>query len=265
MKRLAAPRVAPDTKHPIVLSALLSLLVTLLTLQAHRKIFAAPNAVSSDAAVLSSSDASVFNSSHTDPDYTSPECRGRERVLALIRSALPRELNSTTASDKEVGAATSINCSIIPPWSETSALYGDRPVVIGMDTCAAYRKTLAEKNATPMIRWAGLFNSGTNALKRALSDNLKGSPVRRLNSRLMDKHIQLHYWYNHTRFNPEQQKYYLSVVIVRDPYRWSNRCVLRHHHNHTLVDNMAALLGDTIRWFLARKGSLSHSLTRRYS
>ena len=141
------------------------------------------------------------------------ECQGKERFLVLMYSAIP--------SDEETSInQTAEKCSAFPVWSETAELYGDRPIVIGMETCEAYRNVL--KGRRPLIRWAGLQNSGTNALKRTLTKNLPGVSVKRLNSQYMDKHVPLKYWYNNTRFNDENQRYYLSVIIVRDPYRWAN-------------------------------------------
>lgn len=140
------------------------------------------------------------------------ECQGKERFLALMYSAMP---------DDEVSInQTAEKCSAFPRWSETARLYGDRPIVTGMETCEVYRKILQGRR--PLIRWAGLQNSGTNALKRALTRNLPGVSVKRLNSQYMDKHIALKFWQNNTRFNEQNQLYYLSVIIVRDPYRWAN-------------------------------------------
>lgn len=140
------------------------------------------------------------------------ECQGKERFLALMYSAIP---------DEEISInQTAEKCSTFPIWSETVELYGDRPIVIGMETCHAYRNVL--KGRRPLIRWAGLQNSGTNALKRALTKNLPDVSVKRLNSQYMDKHVPLKFWYNNTRFNGKNQRYYLSVIIVRDPFRWAN-------------------------------------------
>lgn len=95
-------------------------------------------------------------------DLDIPECRGKERVAAVLLQANV-SVNSSA-------------CKRLPSWQNISELYGEDPVVIGLETCQAYRELLSpsQNNGTavkPMPRVAGLYNSGTNALAQLFETN----------------------------------------------------------------------------------------------
>lgn len=152
------------------------------------------------------------------PNGTPSACVGKEKFLEIVRA-----LNDTTINE-------ALQCRAAPLWSETTSLYGETPVVIGLETCEAYRKLLNGSQSLPKV--AGLYNSGTNALSRLLELNLvhpdthnsTGSSLEETPYSTVpwDKHRLAKY---RDSFTLEQEKHVpkdlvLPLVIVRDPYRW---------------------------------------------
>jgi hypothetical protein len=58
----------------------------------------------------------------------------------------------------------------LPLWSEVSELYGEEPVILGMDRCEAFRQ--AHPSEHRFVGVSGQHNSGTNALTRYMQQNL---------------------------------------------------------------------------------------------
>merc|ERR1740136_480633 len=58
--------------------------------------------------------------------------------------------------------------SIIPTWSEVTSLYGSKPKIIGLETCATFRNSVT---VSAMIGPSGIFNTGTNLLSSLLSNH----------------------------------------------------------------------------------------------
>ena len=96
-------------------------------------------------------------------DQSKPEldpCHGKEKIQAILRAA------NLDAS----------NCTLLPKWSDVCVLYGDEPVILGLETCAAYRdklKSAQQQFPESLERIAGIYNSGTNAVAHFLNLNLK--------------------------------------------------------------------------------------------
>jgi hypothetical protein len=119
----------------------------------------------------------------TEENY---QCQGKEKFLEMI----------LLASDRKVEISRAL-CRGLPTMSDVRAMWGATkkkkqgggggnfgPVVHGLNTCEAYRRMLEpsslpgnDGNGTqrlaPRPRVAGLYNTGTNALNRALNNNLK--------------------------------------------------------------------------------------------
>jgi hypothetical protein len=131
-------------------------------------------------------------------------------------------------------------CQQLPQWKQVVQLYGDRPVILGLETCVRYRETLEHErqspnNATLMRRSTpaaprvtGLYNSGTNALMVALADNfvnLDADIVTTTPDGVGSWEVP---WGKHvpptkgrSRFSsPTELDAVLPIVIVRDPFRW---------------------------------------------
>ena len=85
-----------------------------------------------------------------------PECQGKERLLAILHSAGKHEL-------------TVADCDMLPTWQQVIDLYGDKPIIYGLDTCQTYRDKLNGRDPDPRV--AGLFNTGTNALAESFQLN----------------------------------------------------------------------------------------------
>jgi hypothetical protein len=127
-------------------------------------------------------------------------------------------------------------CQQLPQWKQVVQLYGDRPVILGLETCLRYRETLEQgrqspNNATqrhPAPRVTGLYNSGTNALMAALADNF----AKYLDADIVATPDGVGSWEvpwgkhvpptkGRSRFSsPTELAAVLPIVIVRDPFRW---------------------------------------------
>jgi hypothetical protein len=95
---------------------------------------------------------------------TYAECVGKERLLEIVSNATR-------------GFPTLKDCQMLPTWSHVALLYGEEPVVYGLDSCKLYRSRLEKSNSSsPKPRVAGLQNTGTNALSRMFSNNLNRLP-----------------------------------------------------------------------------------------
>jgi hypothetical protein len=73
--------------------------------------------------------------------------KGREELLAILEDAGVEDIDAASIAK-------------LPTWSQVVKLYGDKPVVYGLDTCERFRNTIPKDDAS--IGTAGLFNTGTN-------------------------------------------------------------------------------------------------------
>lgn len=81
---------------------------------------------------------------------------GREKVVDVLTKANLR-------IDLDV-------LKLLPTWDSVKHLYGDVPVILGLERCAAFRK--AHKPSARYVGVAGNHNCGTNAMVRYLKQNL---------------------------------------------------------------------------------------------
>jgi hypothetical protein len=100
------------------------------------------------------------------PSKTVSACDGKAELLKILNDA-----GIKNASSNDV-------CTRLPRWKDVARFYGEEPIVYGLDTCERYRALLSAdaNNGTavePMIRVAGLFNTGTNAFCHLLNYNVK--------------------------------------------------------------------------------------------
>jgi len=120
--------------------------------------------------------------------------------------------------------------SIIPTWSEVTSLYGSKPKIIGLETCATFRNSVTVSDA--MIGPSGIFNTGTNLLSSLLSNHCtipnrkKGSKTARGMGMLWQvpwgKHNPISLRLKHHTENQKDiiQTNVLPVVTIKDPYHW---------------------------------------------
>lgn len=178
-----------------------------------------------------------------------PECHGKEPLLEILHSSIQRI------------RVTRDICERLPHPADIEALYGPKPVVYGMETCADYQTmiqqaqslehhhdgTLATNTANsskqlgvviaPMVRVAGLYHTGTNALVQSLHRNLQqnlsvwnASIQTRYRDHLWElynvpwsKHMPLQFRWNATTSPSDagiNSTLVLPVVLIRDPYWW---------------------------------------------
>lgn len=73
--------------------------------------------------------------------------KGREELLAILEDAGVQDIDAASIAK-------------LPTWSQVTKLYGDKPVVYGLETCERFRNTIPKEDAS--VGTAGLFNTGTN-------------------------------------------------------------------------------------------------------
>lgn len=145
-------------------------------------------------------------------------CAGKEPMLQTLHQA-------KIALDAAL-------CRQLPPWSQVVDLYGDEPVVLGLETCQAYRDAQAGKNKAQrgLPKLSGLWNTGTTALSASFLKNFADYDPRWQIHRATvpwGKHTPLwlkyiNRWPTNNQDDPDQV---LPIVVVRDPFRWMNTMV----------------------------------------
>ncbi len=131
----------------------------------------------------------------------------------------------------------------LPKWEEVLNLYGDKPRIIGMDTCSTFQQRVHQQEA--YIGAAGIFNSGTNIFSKLLMEHCslpddEGRRKDEVNKSGMlyqvpwGKHSPLSWRLNHVTESTGpgvnfvandggegvKQDNVLPVVIIKDPYHW---------------------------------------------
>jgi len=143
-------------------------------------------------------------------------CRGKERLLDILLRA-------------GAEAVTRDDCELLPTWDEVSSLYGNEPIIHGLETCGRYRESVLAERLDPAPRVAGMFNTGTNAFEESLDLNYEH--VDDLLDYILQggKHVlnRDRTWvqkFNGTTEIPP----FLPVVLIRDPFRWMASMVREH-------------------------------------
>jgi hypothetical protein len=146
-----------------------------------------------------------------------PQCRGKRRLLEILSAA------GLSAGDIKA------RCKYLPLWHEVASLYGEEPIILGLETCAEYRRSVNTNDPRTKrlngLRIAGLYNSGTNALWKTIVMNVEGRKSIENDwgdpgpSVPWGKHMPPRYRFSN-RFLPDDPLNVMPVVIVRDPYRW---------------------------------------------
>jgi hypothetical protein len=140
----------------------------------------------------------------------------KEPILKLLHDAGVKDLDVAVIAQ-------------LPTWSQVTKLYGDsdKPVVYGLETCAAFRVSVPADQA--YLATAGFFDTGTNALTYYMRANLvmpshttPGHHDGILTQVPWDKHWFSRLRNNHTANNHEQyiKKHVLPIVTIRDPLSW---------------------------------------------
>jgi len=145
-----------------------------------------------------------------------PECEGKERLLEILLKAGKEEISVE-------------DCGMLPTWGEVTRLYGEEPIVYGLETCGAYRDGLrkGKEDGTislrPDPRVAGLFDTGTNAFTdsldlnfRHLDDKLEYMAPGGKHTLLRDRKSMREFNTNNSTKTPT----FFPIVLIRDPFRW---------------------------------------------
>ncbi|KAL7560591.1 hypothetical protein ACA910_000047 [Epithemia clementina (nom. ined.)] len=160
---------------------------------------------------------------------------------------------------------TSLTFQRLPLWNETTRIYGSEPVILRF--CEPFRNrnnnnTSHGPETVPFLvpRIAGMYNSGTNALKKLFLLNFRQVQDNRflVNATHPNASWSLPWLFDHElnldslKHNPASQNRdptpqipFLRVLITRDPFRWilstcrqmysikwKRRAVLANPHNH---------------------------------
>lgn len=78
----------------------------------------------------------------------------------------PHILKILHAADVEIDEELA---NVLPTWEDITGMYGDRPIISGLETCEAYREQVKPEDR--MTGPAGMFNTGTNLLYELLKVN----------------------------------------------------------------------------------------------
>jgi hypothetical protein len=110
----------------------------------------------------------------------------------------------------------------LPSAKTLTMLYGplNEPVVVGMETCAAYRDKVPPKNRIAAV--AGLFNTGTNAMAFHLRNNINIKTTWQIP---WGKHRMEFVRLNHTAEGMDKvnKEDVLPIVLIREPFYWMQR------------------------------------------
>lgn len=146
----------------------------------------------------------------------------------------------------------------LPTWEDVVSLYGEEPIIYGLDTCEPYRNAVAPEDR--MIGPAGMFNTGTNLLFELMKSNcdIKEAHTKRREPRRNGMRWQVP-WGKHNpptthRFQNVakawgkgiKQDDFMPVVLIKDPYTWmGSQC--RHKYT-TFWGHDQKHCPNLIRW-----------------
>jgi hypothetical protein len=135
-------------------------------------------------------------------ELTAEVCDGKKKLLGILARA-----GKTNLSTKD--------CDALPRWSSFSELYGDNPVVLGLERCAMYRTAQSRSGLdSNAVLVESLPHSGAAALVESLSRNIGNLTVKSGMSG-EEKRFPRQGGFLHTSSLP-----FLPLIVVRDPFRW---------------------------------------------
>jgi hypothetical protein len=148
----------------------------------------------------------------------------------------------------------------LPTWADVVSLYGDKPIIYGLETCEPYRRMVKPENR--MIGPAGMFNTGTNLLYQLLTENcdIPEAHKKRREPRRNGMRWQVP-WGKHNpptthRFKNIakawgrgiKQDDFMPVVLIKDPYTWmASQC---RHKYATFWGHDKDHCPNLIRWMV---------------
>jgi hypothetical protein len=159
----------------------------------------------------------------------------------------------------------------LPTWESVTNMYGSEPVILGLETCQAFRSNVDLANR--WIATGGMQNSGTNLMAELLGRNCylpfreddKESDKKENDPWYLDGMLWQLPWGKH---NPESwrlhhmslsggnlvpdQNQALPVIVVKDPYSWmGSMCrqeyVMRWSHTQAHCPNLVATTPEELK------------------
>eukprot|EP00581_Thalassiosira_minuscula_P007937 CAMPEP_0183711676 /NCGR_PEP_ID=MMETSP0737-20130205/7129_1 /TAXON_ID=385413 /ORGANISM="Thalassiosira miniscula, Strain CCMP1093" /LENGTH=547 /DNA_ID=CAMNT_0025940243 /DNA_START=30 /DNA_END=1673 /DNA_ORIENTATION=+ len=141
-----------------------------------------------------------------------------ERIVKILHSA-------NVEIDEELAKQ-------LPTWDNVVSLYGETPIIRGLETCEPYRQSIAAKDR--MTGPAGMFNTGTNLLFELLKENCEIPEARAMHREPRRNGMRWQVpWGKHnpptTHRNRNvakawgkgiKQSDFFPVVLIKDPYSW---------------------------------------------
>lgn len=168
--------------------------------------------------------------------------KGREPIIQILKEAGIQEFDAATVAR-------------LPTWADVEELYGKGPVIHGLDTCEAFRKSVPPEDAS--IASAGIFNSGTNTLAMYMNANCIMPENKKEKYGGMrwqvpwGKHMVAKRKWTNTVSNDRRvnKTTVMPVVAIRDPYSWmQSMCkhpyATKWHHTSKHCPNLIANEND---------------------
>lgn len=124
----------------------------------------------------------------------------------------------------------------LPTSAEIEELYGEQPVILGLDQCQSFRDAVKPEDS--FIAVAGIFNTGTNLLSQFLQDNcVITEKFQKLGKPGIRGQVA---WGKHTPVDLRETHKAkeginidihatLPILVVKDPYTWM-QSMCRHHY-----------------------------------
>jgi hypothetical protein len=99
-----------------------------------------------------------------------------EKVKNLAEVEKVKNTETFGVNDHIVKILTAANIQLdeelakqLPSWDDIVSMYGEHPIIHGLDTCQTYRETVSPEDR--MLGPAGIFNTGTNLLFELMKAN----------------------------------------------------------------------------------------------
>jgi hypothetical protein len=138
-------------------------------------------------------------------EQKSKRCGGKKKLLGILARAGKKNLSTK-------------DCDALPRWSSFTELYGEKPVVLGLERCEQYRTAKAryglDRNT---ILVESLPHSGAAALVESLSRNIGNLTVMTGTSGEEQRFPRQRYFLDSS--SPPS----LPLFVARDPFRWMQR------------------------------------------
>lgn len=207
-----------DTRTLLILLSVLSITVTIQLVAIEYFFFGTP-------ATLEPIDPQLIQYVRQPESVSNPQQQPLEHSSLGIRSLDEILMKAGVNVTSEISAS-------LPPPSEAERMYGSQPVILGLDRCETFQKTVPGDDA--YIGPAGMFNTGTNLMTELLKKNCH-IPDRMKNKNCRNKkcpgmreqvpwgkHTPVSWRNHHTAKQGGEiiHNHILPIVVVKDPYTW---------------------------------------------